>query len=409
MRSLRIRGGGPLCGEITVSGAKNAALPVLAAAVMFRDVCTIRNCPNLTDVDAAVDILRYLGAYCRREGDTILVDPRPIRYWEIPEHLMAKMRGSLFFMGPLMARFGRCALHQPGGCPLGARPVDFHLSGLRQLGAEVNTLECAGRLTGCEIHLPFPSVGATENLLMAALGAQGETAIHNAAREPEIVCLCDFLRSGGCEIRGDGSGTIQISGGLPQGGEVTLIPDRMEAATYLCAAASAGGEVRLNHARPQHLEAVTAVLKSSGCRIDAETDSIFIRSDALTAPGPIVTGPYPQFPTDAQAPIMAALLRAKGTFQIRERVFDHRMQHIPALQSMGADITPAGDAATIRGVERLHGAEVQATDLRGGAALMIAALAAEGETTILNPEHLLRGYEDIPGKLRALGAEACFS
>lgn len=408
MRSLRIRGGRPLCGEITVSGGKNAALPVLAAAVLFRDVCFIHNCPDLTDVDAALEILEYLGACYRRQGTTVIVDPRPIRRWDIPEWLMSKMRGSLFFMGPLMARFGRFVLRQPGGCPLGARPVDFHLSGLRQLGASIDTLECSGKLTGCEIHLPFPSVGATENLLMAALGAEGVTTIHNAAREPEIVCLCDFLRSGGCDIQGDGSGRIRIAGGLPQGGRVTLIPDRMEAATYLCAAAAAGGRVVLHHGEPGHLRAVIDVLRRAGCGIE-EGETMTLRSDGLTAPGEIVTGPYPEFPTDAQAPIMAALLRAKGECLIRERVFSHRMHHIPALRAMGGDISLEADTALIRGVDRLHGASVEVTDLRGGAALMIAALAAEGETKITGLGHLLRGYEDIPGKLRALGAQAYLS
>ena len=241
---------------------------------------------------------------------------------------------------------------------------------------------------------------------MAALGANGVTTIHNAAREPEIVCLCDFLRSGGCGIDGDGTPCIRVFGGLPRTGAVTLIPDRMEAATYLCAAAAAGGTVTLKQAQPRHLQAVLDTLSRAGCGIDCGESTIVIRSDELISPGEIVTGPYPEFPTDAQAPIMAALLRSRGECLIREQVFSHRMHHIPALTAMGGDISLNGNTARIRGVKSLLGASVRATDLRGGAALMIAALAAEGETTITGLEHLLRGYEDISVKLRSIGAEA---
>lgn len=411
MQSLRIRGGRPLAGEIRISGGKNAALPVLASTVMNQDVCRIHDCPDLSDVDAALEILSYLGAKWTREGPDVTVDPRPIHRWEIPEPLMGKMRGSVFFMGPLMARFGRCGMSQPGGCPIGSRPVDFHLQGLQRLGARIESedaLRCCGKLTGTVIDLPFPSVGATENLLMAALGAQGETVIHNAAREPEIVCLCDFLRQGGCRIQGDGTETIKIQPGLPGRTEMGLIPDRMEAATYLCAAASAGGEVKLQNARPEHIQSVLEVLEKAGCAIEWENNTITLRADGLKSPGEIITGPYPAFPTDAQAPVMAALLRSEGQTVIRERIFTHRMGHIPALRAMGGRIDCRDDSATVTGTQRLHGAVVEATDLRGGAALMIAALAAEGETEIQQARHLLRGYEDMAGKLRALGAEAAF-
>lgn len=412
MQSLRIRGGHPLEGTVDISGAKNAALPILAAAVCFGDICTIHNCPNLTDVDAALEILSFLGAVYERGSTAITIDPRPIACREIPSDLMGKMRGSLFFMGPLMARFGICRIHSPGGCPLGDRPMDYHLQGLAGLGADIRTdgmVECSGPLTGAELILPYPSVGATENLLMAALGARGETLLRNAAREPEICCLCDFLRSGGCRISGDGTDTIHIREGLPGRGEITLIPDRMEAATYLCAAASAGGSITLNNTAPDHLTAVLDVLKRSGCEIEAGETSVSLTATGLHSPGTLTTGPYPGFPTDAQAPVMAALLRAKGKTVIQESVFSHRMRHIPALRTLGGHIICRENTAIVTGVSQLRGGMVECTDLRGGAALAIAALATQDETEITGLTHILRGYEDIAGKLRALGADARIS
>lgn len=409
MHTLRIRGGKPLEGRISISGAKNAALPVLASTVLFSGICRVENCPDLLDVDAAIEILRHLGAQCARHGDTVTVDPRGISRWDIPQALMQRMRGSMFFMGPLMARFGRSVLANPGGCPLGERPVDFHVMGMQALGAEFDcgddVLACRGRLKGNRIILPYPSVGATENLLMAALGAEGETVIEHAAREPEISCLCDFLRLGGCRISGDGTESIHIKPGLPEQASMKLIPDRMEAATYLCAAAAAGGRVQLGNCCPEHLEAVIEVLRRAGCVIACEGKSLTVYADGLISPGQIETGPYPAFPTDAQAPMMAALLKAKGECVIRETVFSQRMHHVPALQSMGGKIAVQGGRAVMTGTKTLCGAKVKATDLRGGAALLVAALGASGETEISGLGHLFRGYEDIVGKLSALGAQ----
>lgn len=406
MHALLIRGGKPLAGEVSISGSKNAVLPMLAATVLFRGKCVIRNCPELLDVDAALEILTYLGADIRRLGRDVIIDPGPVCRWEIPDGLMGKMRGSVFFSGPLLARFGSCRLAQPGGCPLGRRPVDFHAMGMTALGAEQKDNCFSGKLRGAQIRLPYPSVGATENLLMAALGAEGETTIHNAAREPEIGCLCDFLRSGGCDIAGDGTDTIHIRGGLPHSGEHTVIPDRMECATFACCVASAGGEAVLRGAEHTHLTAVLDVLEQAGCEIERKTDAICIRAGHLVSPGEIITGPYPEFPTDAQAPVMAALLRASGDTVVKETVFSDRMNHIPGLTALGAVIHRWGNAACIRGVKTLYGAKVAATDLRGGAALAAAALAAQGETEITGLHHLMRGYEDFAGKLRALGADA---
>lgn len=407
MQALCVRGGKRLSGCIRISGGKNAALPVLAACVLFRKPCRVENCPRLRDVDAALDILHHLGARCSRSGDTVTVDPRSINRWDIPPSLGEQMRGSVFFLGPLMARFGRARIAQPGGCPLGKRPVDFHYAGICAMGARMDgaLLASPEGLRAVRFALPYPSVGATENLLMAALGAKGETVIENAAREPEIVCLCEFLRSGGCRITGEGTSVLHVWGGLPEAGQIRLIPDRMEAATYLCAAAGAGGCVKLTDVNPAHLEPVVEILRRAGCRICCGEDCICLRSARLRAPGRIVTGPYPAFPTDAQAPVMAALLRARGCTVIRETVFEDRLHHVLPLQSMGAELRRSGDTVRILGVDRLHGARMDAPDLRGGAALVIAALAARGESRIGGMHHLQRGYEDLPGKLRALGAQ----
>lgn len=408
MQSLLIRGGKPLAGAITISGSKNAALPMLAAAAAFREPCLIRGCPALTDVDAAVEILGYLGANVKRCGCDIEVDPRKIHRWEIPRALMEKMRGSVFFSGPLLARFGKCSLALPGGCPLGERPVNYHAAGFAALGATEHPDRPdvhQGALQGTEITLPYPSVGATENLLMAALGASGVTVIRNAAREPEIVCLCAFLRRGGCKITGDGTGIIRIAGGLPGSGTAAVIPDRMEAATFACAAACAGGRVRLTGAIHTHLTAVLDALETMGCAVDRDAAGITVTAGELTAPGIITTAPYPGFPTDAQAPFMAAVLRAKGETEIRETVFESRMHHIDGFRAMGARVEQTENTARITGVNRLCGAETTASDLRGGAALAIAALGARGQTRIRGLEHIRRGYENFAGKLNALGAE----
>lgn len=406
MASVFVRGGKQLAGEVNISGSKNAVLPMIAASTLFRRPCKISGCPDLTDVDAALEILTYLGARWCRWGEELFIDPRPVCRWEIPAALMGKMRGSVFFTGPLLARFGVTRLTQPGGCPLGERPVDFHVRGFLVLGArEPEPGVFRGTLRGSRIRLPYPSVGATENLLMAALGAEGQTWIENAAREPEIVCLCDFLRSGGCRIRGDGTETITVHGGLPEAGGGEVIPDRMEAATYACALACAGGEGLLRRCRPEHLTAVLQVLSRTGCEIDVLPDAIGLRAGALHSPGNIVTGPYPAFPTDAQAPVMAALLRAEGETLFHETVFAGRTGHIGGLRAMGADIACRDDCAAVTGVRALHPAVSAATDLRCAAALVCAALGADGTSEIKHAHHLLRGYEAPDRKLRALGAD----
>lgn len=286
--------------------------------------------------------------------------------------------------------------------------MDFHGDGFACLGAACPAEDperFSGVLMGAKLRLPYPSVGATENLLMAALGASGITEIHNAAREPEIICLCDFLRKGGADISGDGTAVIRISGGLPGCAEHRVIPDRMEAATFACAVASSGGRVRLNRADRENLVPVLDGLEGAGCRILRGPAHIEIEAGALKSPGMISTGPYPGFPTDAQAPFMAAMLRARGETTIRETVFDRRMGHVDGLCALGGKIRLEGDTARITGVDELHGAAVKATDLRGGAALAVAALAARGETLLTGAEHILRGYERFAQKLRTLGGD----
>ncbi|MBO5122001.1 MAG: UDP-N-acetylglucosamine 1-carboxyvinyltransferase, partial [Oscillospiraceae bacterium] len=329
--------------------------------------------------------------------------------------LMSQFRSSVVFLGAILARCGEATLSYPGGCELGPRPIDLHLAALRTLGAEIEEmggiLRCRGKLQGCEILLPFPSVGATENAMLAATAAEGVTVISNAAREPEIVDLQDFLQKLGVSIHGAGTSTITIRGGATLH-EATHrpIPDRIVTATYLCAAAACGGDITLRDTDYRHLAPVTTALHQAGCCLQCREDSITLRSTGqLRSLPPVRTYPYPGFPTDAQPVLMAALLRAKGATMFVENIFENRYRHTAELTRMGADIRLEGKVALVSGVERLYGGEVHATDLRGGAALTVAALQAEGTTTIRNIHHILRGYEDITRDLRALGADITFT
>lgn len=403
-------GGHRLSGEIWISGAKNSVLPLLAATVLFRGPCVLHNCPRLSDVDTAVEILRHLGCRVEREENDIFVDSWGVNRYDIPRNLMGRMRSSVLFLGPLLARMGACRLYAPGGCALGARPIDLHLMGLRAMGAELerqgDELICrAKKLRGCTITLPFPSVGATENLMLAALGAGETVTLFNVAREPEIVDLAAFLRKGGGRVYGAGTGMVQVEGGRLTPAQHRVMPDRIETATYLCAVAAAGGEALLRGAEPAHLTEVCRALSAAGCAIRREPGRISVAAGDLRCIGPVRTGPYPAFPTDAQAPLMGALLRAKGTTVFEENIFSDRFRHVPALRALGGDIGVCGSIAAVSGVKALHGAWMEATDLRGGAAMVVAALGAEGESRVSRVEHILRGYEALPEKLRALGAE----
>ena len=411
MSQLLIKGGSRLTGETAVQGAKNSVLPILAATLLTGGQVELRNCPRLRDVDASIRILRALGCDARWEGDSLLVDTAGLNGCAISDTLMREMRSSAIFLGAILARCGQAELSYPGGCELGPRPIDLHLSGLRALGAEIDdtggTLHCkAARLVGREIVLGLPSVGATENLMLAACGAEGTTSIANAAREPEIVDLQWFLNACGAKVSGAGTSTVTVEGGRPlHGGTFSVMPDRIVAATYLCAAASAGGEIFLRGARERDLSTVTAVLREAGCRVTAEEAGIACACPGrLQAVRPVRTAPYPGFPTDAQAVLMAALLRSRGATVFEENMFENRYRHVDELTRMGADIRVSGRVAVVMGTEKLYGAAVRCTDLRGGAALVVAALGAEGESVVTGLRHMDRGYADLAGDLTCLGA-----
>ena len=412
MSRLLIQGGNRLAGEVTIQGAKNSVLPVLAATILTGGEVELRRCPRLRDVEASIRILQALGCRAAWQGDNLAVDTSRMSGCAIPDALMREMRSSAIFLGAILARCGQAELSYPGGCELGPRPIDLHISGLRALGAEIDDTGGtphgkAQKLTGREIVLGFPSVGATENLMLAACGAEGVTVLSNAAREPEIEDLQNFLNTCGGEVTGGGTSTVVIRGGRPlHGGTYTVIPDRIAAATYLCAAASAGGDIFLRGAREAHLSTVTAALREAGCAINGDSGGIACRcAGRLNAPRPIRTAPYPGFPTDAQAIVMAALLRCRGAAVFEENLFSSRYRHVDELARMGADIRTSGRVAVVLGVERLHGAAVRSTDLRGGAALCVAALTAEGETVVSDIAHIDRGYQSLEQDLTALGAE----
>ena len=412
MSQLLVRGGGSLTGEVAVQGAKNSVLPILAATLMTGGQVELRGCPRLRDVDASIRILRTLGCDARWEGDSLLADTAGLNRCAVSDLLMREMRSSAIFLGAILARCGEAEMSYPGGCELGPRPIDLHLAGLRDLGAEIQDsggmLRCrAPRLRGRDLVLSLPSVGATENLMLAACRAEGVTTIANAAREPEIVDLQEFLNACGAEVSGAGTSTVTVAGGRPlHGCTYEIMPDRIVAATYLCAAASAGGEIYLRNARESQMSTVTAILREAGCAVRADRDGV--RCDCrgqLKSVRPVRTAPYPGFPTDAQAVLMAALLRSRGATVFEETIFENRYRHVDELVRMGADIRVAGRVAVVTGTQTLHGAPVRCTDLRGGAALCVAALAAEGETSIAEISHIDRGYECIERDLRTLGAD----
>lgn len=412
MSAIIIRGGRPLSGSLTVQGAKNSVLPILAATLLSGEVCRIRHCPRLRDVETAMEILRHLGCRADWQGRDLLVDAADLTRWDVPDHLMSRMRSSVVFLGAILARCGQAEMTYPGGCELGARPIDLHLAALRSMGAAIQEtggrLACRReRLTGTEIVLSLPSVGATENAMLAACGAEGTTVIANAAREPEIVDLQTFLQKMGAHVQGAGSSTVVVEGGAPLHGCVhTVVADRIVAATYLAAAAGTGGDIRLEGVDYRHLSAVATMLRQAGCRLTCGETSIRLQAPRrLQSAGPIRTAPYPGFPTDAQAVLMASLLRSEGATVFVENIFDSRYRHVPEMVRMGADIRLEGRVAVVCGVDRLHGAVVRAKELRGGASLVLAGLQAEGETAVTGVEHIQRGYEDLTGELAQLGAD----
>lgn len=411
MEKIIIRKSPPLHGSVTCSGSKNAALPILAATVMAKGCTTLLNIPELSDIQNMLEILSGLGARICRTGDALHIDFSDCTGYSAPYEQVSKMRGSFLLAGALLSRTGRARIPLPGGCPIGSRPIDLHLKGFSALGAEIENghgfvdLKCK-RLKGAKIYLDFPSVGATENLIMAAVSADGETIIENAAAEPEISDLADFLNKQGARIYGAGSDTVRIEGvRVLTPCTHTVISDRIEAGTFMTAFAITGGYGEITNVNPMHLKPVTAKLGEIGAVITEHETSLTIDARAPLSSSNIKTLPFPGFPTDMQAQFSALLCKTEGTSVIVETVFENRFLHVGELNRMGANILIDGRSSVIDGGRSLSGSKVSAFDLRGGAALALAGLCAAGETEISGAEHIERGYENFCGKLSALGAK----
>ena len=412
MDRLLVTGGRRLSGSVTISGAKNSALKLMAAALLAEGRTTLRNVPDIADCRTMMEVLARLGVGVDREDGAVSVDARGLLGIETPYDLVRRMRAAILVLGPLLARMGQARVALPGGCNIGRRRIDLHIRGLERMGAEFTFdhgyLEATaqGGLHGTVVTLDFPSVGATENVLMAGVAARGTTVIENAAREPEIEDLASFLLAMGARIDGVGTPTIEIEGveGFHPV-EHSVIADRIEAGTFAMAACATGGEVVLEGARPDHLDLVLAKLEEAGAHITVEEHGIRVGMAERPRAVDLVTLPYPGFPTDLQPPIMALLATADGTSIITENVFESRFMFVDELNRMGADIRTEGHHAVVRGVERLSSAPVRALDLRAGAALVVAALGADGITEVADVFHVDRGYEDLEGKLTELGAE----
>lgn len=414
MEKIIVRGGKKLSGEVSISGAKNAVLPIIVATLLTEETCRILDCPQLADVHTISEVLTSLGTKIDFHDHEMTVYGAPILSTEAPFEYVQKMRASVLIMGPLLSRFGRVQLSMPGGCAIGARPIDLHLKGFEQLGASVHVTEdeviaeCSGRLKGADIFLRMPSVGATQNLMMAATLADGVTTIENAAEEPEIVDLANMLNEMGADVRGAGTSVIRIVGqDKLHGSTHQIIPDRIEAGSYLLAGAITGSHIRVTNCIAEHLRPVLNKIVESGAEIiiDEAGMSVEVIGNERISPVDIKTMPYPGFPTDMQSQFMAYMCKAEGRSVFTENIFENRYMHVDELRKLGADITVDGRNAFVKGVTSLHGGRVDATDLRAGAALIIAALAAEGETEIGALYHLDRGYENIIGKFLELGAD----
>jgi UDP-N-acetylglucosamine 1-carboxyvinyltransferase len=409
---ITVRGGRSLSGEVRVAGAKNSALKLIAAALLAPGESRISNVPDISDVATMAEVVSGLGARVRRDGDAITVDATDLSSYETPYELVARMRASIAVLGPLVARFGRAHVAMPGGCNIGSRKVDMHISGLQALGVEFSfehgyiDASAPGGLHGAAVMLEFPSVGATENLLMAAVLAKGTTAIENAAREPEIADLAAMLVEMGARIEGAGTSTVTVEGvDALHPADHAVIGDRIEAGTFLAAGAMTGGPVTVTGVDPVHLEMVLRKLEQAGCEVETAGDRVKVSRSGPLVPTDVQTLPYPGFPTDMQPQFMALMARAEGGCVITENVFENRFMFADELVRMGADIRIEGHHALIKGVDMLSGAPVRCPDLRAGAALVLAGLVAEGETEVSDTFHIERGYEGFVEKLRMLGAD----
>lgn len=412
MEIFKINGGKRLTGEVTLHGAKNSALPILCASILIKGESVIHNCPDLSDVKTTLKILEDLGCIVTRQGDTVTVDASEITDSRIDEDIMRTMRSSILFLGSLVSRTGCASIFLPGGCDIGTRPVDMHINALKSLGAVIKESGssitcCADSLNGAKLVLPFASVGATENIIIAAAISKGKTTIINPAREPEICDLAEFLNKCGARIYGAGETVIEIEGvDSLHSCEHKIIPDRILASTYMSACAITGGVITIDDVRPTHLAPVFPVFNEMGCRLYLDRNRLRIEAPKrLKRVKMIKTMPFPAFPTDSQSPVTAALSTAKGTSVIKENIFENRFRFVSQLNRFGADIAVDEQMAVINGVKSLHGADVYATDLRGGAALVVAGLAAQGTTTVHSVCHIDRGYENIEDNLKQLGAD----
>ena len=417
MEKLIIHGGHELHGRVKISGAKNAVLPIIAATLLAQDKpCVLDEVPYLNDVCTIAEVLRQLGAKVdfNRQQHTLFVDSTVLKTVDAPYDLVRKMRASFVIMGPLLARYGKAKISMPGGCAIGTRPIDLHLKGFEALGAEIEighgfiSATAPNGLKGTSIYLDFPSVGATENIIMAACMAEGQTILENAAQEPEIIDLANFLNIMGAKIRGAGTNVIKITG-VPKliGHNYTIIPDRIEAGTYMVAVAMTGGDIYIENAISEHLKPVIAKLNEAGVKIEEDIDGIRVSCNKRPKAIDIKTLPYPGFRTDMQAQFMAMLTIADGTGLVTETVFENRFMHVDELKRMGACIKVDGRTSIVEGVPSLNGCQVKATDLRAGAAMVLAGLVANGETEVSYIHHIDRGYDNLVEKLCGLGADIC--
>lgn len=411
MEQLKIIGGHRLVGEVRISGAKNAALPILAVSLLTSEDLVLHNVPNLTDVRTMLKLVQSMGVKVEQDGDTVRLNASAVTNTKAPYELVKTMRASILTLCPLVARFGSAEVSLPGGCAIGARPVDQHIKGLRQLGAEVNidhgyVVAKSTRLKGAHLFTDMVTVTGTENLLMAAVLADGETVIDNAAREPEVVDLVHCLRAMGAKIEGEGTPMIKVQGvDRLHGAEHTVVADRIEAGSFFVAAAVTQGDVLVTHCEPLHMVAVLDKLREAGISLDVGQDWVRVKMQGRPKAVSVRTDPYPGFPTDMQAQFMTLNCMAEGTARVTETIFENRFMHVPELMRLGADIQIDGSTAIVRGVPSLTGANIMATDLRASASLVIAALSAQGESVVDRIYHLDRGYEAMETKLKALGAD----